>query len=207
MKIIKQSFEILTPMQNELELLEWWEKIARVCYKSENRIKPGSAVKLFNKLKYQLKHESIFEHINFTVKFITNRGFTHELVRHRIASFSQQSTRYVIPNREEGISVILPVWFGINTKDEEFETWTKSMIVSENSYFKLLKDGQTPEQARGVLPIDLKTEIVVTANLREWWHILKLRTSKEAHPQIRSLMLDLEKKFKEDYPILFGKEK
>lgn len=477
MKIIEQSFEILTPPQDEMELLKWWEPMARVCYKSEDKITDDSSIKLFKKLKYDLKHESVFEHINFTVRFITNRGVTHELVRHRIASYSQESTRYVksvskyifinnnddvinaydsgismkliskrskgkytenqvnyilsknntnkrsvgntgkvnddylntidswdkayfiglfqgdgnlrrnsnqmnisqkdmwyierfiksflkpnvtthadrdskclsfssktlynrfieigiMPNKtydqtkndviklvnsipenllvhfirglldsdgnvrffyqndkssslsvnfgltlnkhlsyilkellcnkyalnvgideceninriritdsekiipfltdmynnfifpyghpiktsrvfdflnfkfqfddygDERFKIILPMWYK-NILNPSLWTWAEHMDNSESTYSRLLDLGQTPQQARGVLPIDLKTEIVVTANLREWWHIFKLRTSKEAHPQIRDLMLGLQNEFRKQYPILF----
>lgn len=213
MKIVEQSFKILTPYQNEKKILEWWEPIARKVYKSENKICEGSALKLFNKLKYDLKHESVFEHINFTVDFTTNRGVLQELIRHRLISPTVESTRYNNYSKNKygnQISIILPVWFENFTydsieyiSDPSFHKWYISMKNAETTYFELLKKGQTPQQARGVLPIDLKTEIVVTTNIREWWHIFELRTALGAHPQIRKLMIGLLIELHENYPNLF----
>ncbi len=150
-------------------------------------------------------HETVIEHVNASVKFITNRGVTHELVRHRLCSFSQESTRYV---RYDGqMEFIKPVWWKENDLSEDIKIaqreWERAIEMAENSYQILLHRGWRPEQAREVLPNSLKTEIVTTANLREWRHIFKLRTSKAAHPQIRDLMKSCLNGFKLAVPVIF----
>jgi len=132
------------------------------------------------------------------IKFITNRGVTHELVRHRLCSFAQESTRYV---RYDGtMEFIKPEWF---SDLEAIARWEQAMYDAEEHYIFLLNNGWRPEQAREVLPNSLKTEIVVKANIREWRHIFTLRCSKAAHPQIRGLMLPLLKELKTKLPIVF----
>jgi len=196
MKIIKQSHEIIQKPENILSMIE---QAGRTCYKSEDRISAGSA-EVFSKMLLQRNHESVFEHISISVRFVSNRGVTHELVRHRLCSFSQESTRYVkYDNNKEFIQ---PVWW------EDWSTiqqnmWMESMEHAENTYKELMISGTTPEKAREVLPNSLKTEIVVTANLREWRHIFKLRCSKKAHPQIRHLMINCAEEFKSVIPIIF----
>ena len=200
MKIIQPSFEILahTP---DMELLI--EQGIRCAYKSEDRIEPGSAAKIISHVK-SLKHESTLEHGSITVKFITDRGVTHELVRHRIASFTQESTRYC--NYGKGkfgseITVIEPFFFVGN--DHAYLLWSDACLSTEKQYLALLEGGARPQEARSVLPNSLKTEIVVTANVREWRKIMELRTSKEAHPQIRQLMCPLLEVFRANWPTLF----
>ena len=202
MKLINQtwSFEILPD-----DILNKIEKIGRVCYKSEDRITKDSSEKFVRSL-IKSGHESVLEHISVSVRFITNRSVTHELVRHRLCSFSQESTRYV--KYDGKMEFINPVWFRGDTlkKDEEVLseiTFIKACYSSEIAYHKLLDNGWKPEQAREILPNALKTEIVVTANLREWRHIFKLRTSKKAHPQIRELFKSCLDGFKREIPIIF----
>jgi thymidylate synthase (FAD) len=198
MKIIKSSVEILDDL-NPGEILKKLELCGRVCYKSEDKITDESAVKFISNI-IKRGHESVLEHVSFSVRFICDRGVTHEMVRHRIASYSQESTRYC--NYAKGdfnseITVILPSFFdtGMGTASNSlvYDEWKYACISAERHYFKLLEMGATPEQARTVLPNSLKTEIIMTANIREWRHFLKLRTSKAAHPQIREvakLLLD-----------------
>ena len=204
MKLINQSWEW---MQKPFAILPLIERAGRVCYKTENKITPASASK-FVRMILKNGHESVIEHAVASVRFITNRGVTHELVRHRLASYSQESTRYVNYGGKD-MEFIRPVWFKEETKYYT-HTWGSpeqifidAITDAELSYNNLLNIGWKPEQAREVLPNALKTEVVVTANLREWRHIFKLRTSKRAHPQIRALMLDCLEGFKEDIPILF----
>jgi len=194
MKLIQQSHEILSLPENILEMLE---KAGRTCYKSEGKITRKSAPK-FVKMLRDRKHHAMIEFGDIIIKFITNRGVTHELVRHRLCSFAQESTRYV---RYDGtMEFIKPEWF---SDLEAIARWEQAMYDAEEHYIFLLNNGWRPEQAREVLPNSLKTEIVVKANIREWRHIFTLRCSKAAHPQIRGLMLPLLKELKTKLPIVF----
>jgi thymidylate synthase (FAD) len=195
MKIIKPSFEILNE-PNWREVLVLLEKAMRTCYKSEAKITEGSAEKLIRSIITR-GHESTLEHISLSVKFICDRGVSHELVRHRHCSFSQESTRYVKYDGE--MEFILPCWMDENdlytglipspyTPGTE---WKKAMICAESNYKRLISFGWSPQQARSVLPNSLKTEIVITTNLRDWRHIFKLRCDKTAHPQMREIMIPL----------------
>jgi len=196
MKIIDQSWEwVILPIL-PLETIEF---AGRTCYKSECKITPDSAEK-FVKMLIKRGHESVLEHVSASVRFVTNRGVSHELVRHRIASYSQESTRYV--DHKTKMEFIRPVWW--NDSGEQAQTaFEHALEDSEERYHSLRKHGWHPEQAREVLPNALKTEIVVTANLREWRHIFKLRTSSKAHPQMRSLMLSCLDGFKKEIPVIF----
>ncbi len=186
MKIIKPSVEILDNI-TPVEVLKKLELCGRVCYKSEDKITDESAVKFISNI-IKRGHESVLEHVSFSVRFICDRGVSHEIVRHRIASYSQESTRYC--NYSKGdfdgqITVIEPLYLEPGT--EGYEIWRKACQEAEDNYFKLLQYGCTAQEARAVLPNSLKTEIVMTANIREWRHFLKLRTSKAAHPQIKEV--------------------
>lgn len=206
MIVIEQSFKIEDSIDQK-EVYSKIEKIGRVCYKSEDRITEDSAQKFISKI-IKNGHESVLEHVNITIRFITDRGVTHELVRHRIASYSQESTRYCNYNNS-GITFIAPYFLELKkvTNNEQLGTkyiaWVNTIYTSELAYHDIIESGGTPEEARAVLPNSLKTEIIVTTNLREWRHILKLRTSKKAHPQIRNLMIGVLKEFKEKLPIIF----
>lgn len=197
MKITDQSWEWIQKPAMPLEIIE---KAGRTCYQSEDKITSGSSEK-FVKMVMNRGHESVIEHVSASVKFITNRGVMAELTRHRLCSFSVESSRYVKYN---DIEVIRPVWWD-EWSEEDQEAWKHSMLMSEKAYRLLIKRGNRPEQAREVLPNSLKTTIVCTANVREWGHIFKLRTSPQAHPQIRALMLDCLKGFQETIPVIFDK--
>jgi len=199
MKIIQQSWSWLQKPVAPLELIEL---AGRTCYKSENRISKGSAEK-FVQMIVELGHESVLEHCVASVRFITNRGVTHELVRHRLCSFSHESTRYVRYSGE--LEFIEPVWWhDQNYSKEQKDNWLEAMQHAEKYYLKALELGDKPEQAREVLPHSLKTEIVMTANLREWRHVFVMRCSNKAHPQIRVLMQDCLRGFAEEMPVIFG---
>lgn len=197
MQVIRQSCQWVTPPPvNTLEILEL---CGRVAYKSEDRITPGSAEK-FLSLILTKKHESVLEHVSASMRFITDRGVSHELVRHRIASFTQESTRYV--NYEKrGMTFVIPV--DIDTGSWQYTYWVNHMHDSEWRYNALIGTGASPQLARSVLPNSLKTEVVMTANLREWRHVFSLRTDKTAHPQMQDLMRQAVTMFKEAVPILF----
>ena len=208
MRIVEPSVEILTDINGE-EILKHIERVGRVCYKSEDKITDTSAKK-FVEMIIKSGHEAVIEHFNITVKFITNRGISHEIVRHRIASYAQESTRYVNYSKDKfgnEITVIKPSH--ISSKDvngnynESYEDWYIGCKMAEESYFKLIADGCKPQTARSVLPTCTKTEIMMTTNLREWRYFLKLRTSKAAHPDIRIIAIDLLNKFKAMIPVVF----
>ena len=198
MNIVKQSVEILTNI--DPYVIQFIEKCGRTCYKSEDKITQNSAEQ-FVKNIMKSGHESVIEHYNVTVKFICDRGISHEIVRHRLASYSQESTRYCNYSKNGEITVIEP-YFKINTREQRI-IWTAACQQAENYYFVLLKAGASPQEARAVLPNSLKTEVVMTANLREWRHFIKMRSASSAHPQIRELSLNLLEEFKSKIPIIF----
>jgi thymidylate synthase (FAD) len=207
MKLIKANYEILTPINGE-EILKTLEKVARTCYKSEDKITSESAPKLVKAL-IDRGHEAMIEFYDITVKFICDRGVSHELVRHRIASFAQESTRYV--NYSKGnfggdLVFIVPEWIkyfeGVEMNELEL-IWLDSMEKAENAYNSLIRDGWQPQQARSVLPNSLKTEINIKMNLREWRHFFGLRCAKAAHPQMRELTIPLLEELKLKIPIIF----
>ena len=212
MKIIKPSYEILTPISDGgIKELQHIEKIGRVCYKSEDRITDdGETAKKFVKMLINNGHEAMIEHSSLSVKFVVDRGVSHELVRHRIASFAQESTRYCNYSKDKfsnEITVILPCFFdtgmGILSNSLVYQEWKLACECAEERYFNLLKMGATPQQARTVLPNSLKTEITVTANYREWRNFFKLRTAEASHPQMREITIPLLKEIKTLIPIIF----
>lgn len=196
MTIIEQSHKII---QSPQEILQFIEAAGRTCYKSEDKITAGSAEE-FTKMIIRKGHESVLEHVSISVRFITNRGVSHELVRHRLCAFSQESTRYV--KYDNNMEFIKPIWWN-NWNEEKQTIWTGTMKFLEKQYQELIRMGVPPQEAREILPNSLKTEIVVTANIREWRHIFKLRCASGAHPQMRSLMQECKKDFQNNFPVLF----
>ncbi len=208
MKIISPGFEILTPVNGE-EILKAIEQAGRVCYKSEGQITEGSAEKFVAGV-IKRGHEAVLEHQSITVKFIVDRGVSHEIVRHRLAAYCQESTRYCNYGKDgfgNEITVILPCFFdtGMGTASNSmvYEEWKIACERAEISYLKLLEWGATPQEARSVLPNSLKTEVVMTANLREWRHFFKLRTAQAAHPQMREVAIPLLREFQRLIPVVF----
>lgn len=166
------------------------ERAGRTCYKSEDKITPDSASK-FVKMIMAQGHYSVIEHAVASIRLVTDRGVTHEMVRHRIASYSQESTRYCNYSKDKfstQIKVIEPPLADIAKDGLARQIWEKAMQQAEHAYLMLIQLGEKSQIARSVLPTCLKTEIVVTANLRQWCHIFELRLSKKAHPQIRQVM-------------------
>lgn len=203
MKIIKPSIDILTPIDGT-EILKHIELCGRVCYKSEEKISEGSAETFIANI-IKRGHEAVLEHYDITVKFICDRGVSHEIVRHRLASYCQESTRYCNYSKEgfgKEITVIAPCYLEPGT--EGWSLWQLSCTQAEKAYFDLLNWGCTPQEARAVLPNSLKTEVVMTANIREWRHFLKLRTSRAAHPQMREVAILLRAELERLLPGLFG---
>ncbi len=206
MRIIEPSYEILTEISyGGIKELQHIEKIGRVCYKSEDKItEDGESAKKFVKMLIGRGHEAMIEHSSLSVRFTVDRGVSHELVRHRIASFAQESTRYCNYSKDKfdnGITFIKPFFFGENTQN--YKEWIYAMGIAEKSYLQMLKDGATPQEARSVLPNSTKTEITITANYREWRNFFKLRTAKAAHPQMQEVTRLLLKELKTRLPIIF----
>lgn len=202
MKIINASYKIETPIDGA-EMLKRIEQAGRTCYKSEDRITDESAKSFVRKL-IERGHESVLEHESITVRFVCDRGVSHEIVRHRLASYSQESTRYCNYSGDRfgsGLTVIKPCF--LTEKTGAYTSWITAMFVAEKEYFAMLNWGCTPQEARSVLPNSIKTEVVMTANLREWRHFLKLRTAKAAHPQMRELTVPLLKELQERIPVVF----
>lgn len=203
MRIINPSVEFITPLNGKV-IMERLEQCGRVCYKSEDSITDGSAEK-FLKGIISRGHEAVLEHCSFTVKFICDRGVSHEIVRHRLAAYCQESTRYCNYSKDKynnEITVIEPCYLTQGT--ETYARWEKACIEAESAYFDLLNAGCSPQEARAVLPNSLKTELVMTADIREWRHFLRLRCSKAAHPQIREVATQLLEALQWDLPVLFG---
>ena len=181
--VVQQTATLLSYTPYPEKLIE---RAGRVCYKSEDKICEGSAEKMIAML-ISKGHESVLEHASATVLITTDRGITHELVRHRIASFSQESTRYVDYHKLGEMAVIPP----LDLTPDQMTIWMHAMTVAEHQYHRLRQEGCTPQQARDVLPNSLKADIVVTANFREWRTIFKQRLPKSAHPKMRMLMRDV----------------
>jgi len=231
MRLIKPSFEIISKVDGE-QILKDIEIAARTCYKSEDKIEYvaeiGNGKPMFEdyyaksarpliKMLISKGHEAMLEFGgNITVKFICDRGVSHELVRHRLCSFAQESTRYCNYGNDEHITFIIPSWSDLEPKtwdseqmingvidDNPINLWMWVMIEAEASYNRLIEMGWQPQQARSVLPNSLKTEINVSTNIRDWRHIFNLRCAPAAHPQMRELMIPLLAEFKKRIPILF----
>lgn len=204
-----QAIKAYTQIYNDFDgqkMLEKIEKVARTCYKSEEKIQEGSAAKMVASL-IKSGHEAMLEHASVTVKFVVDRGISHELVRHRLASFAQESTRYCNYSKDDfgsEITFIIPEY--LDYKSAGWNTWKETMKACEDSYFKLLDIGLTPQEARAVLPNSTKTEVVMTANLREWRHFFKLRalgTTGKPHPQMIEVTVPLLEDFKQMIPVVF----
>ena len=181
------------------------EAAGRTCYLSERVA--GDTTEAFIQRLMKRKHWSVLEHASISLRFICDRGVTHELVRHRLASYSQESTRYC--NYSKGkfgneITVIEPCFWEENSP--EYQMWKKACEFSETMYMDLLNEGATPQQARSVLPNSLKTEIVVTMNVREWRHFLEMRLVGIAgapHPQMVELAKLAYDILVDHYPLFF----
>lgn len=194
MKIVKQSWKYLFKPKGD-KLLKWIELSGRTCYKSEDKITHDSAAAFVRKI-LKSGHHSVIEHPVISIKAITDRGVTHEIVRHRIASYSQESTRYCNYGKL-GVKFIEPVDFKLDKAD-------KAILKSlEDHYNACIAKGRSPQQARYFLPNGLKTEIVITYNLREWRHFFTLRTVSGAHPQMIALANSILRQFKKDFPVIF----
>ncbi len=205
MRCVDQSATLVQCTQNAAAMLE---RIARVCYNSEDRMAcdcvdgecekcQARRDKFLGGLK-ERRHDSVFEHASATFRIVTDRGITHELVRHRLASFTQSSTRYI--KYDDDLPVVPPLF---KTADEE-AVWRVGVEQAEAAYRKLLESGVPAENARDVLPTCTAATIFVTANFREWRHILKLRLARGAHPKIRLLARIMWEALTPQCPIYFA---
>lgn len=202
MKIIDPSATIVLPMSGA-DILRHIERCGRICYKSEGRITENSADDFVRGI-IKRGHEAVLEHASFSVKFVCDRGVSHELVRHRLASYCQESTRYCNYSKEgfgNEITVIKPLY--LDAHSHGYAIWRRSCATAETAYFDLLDYGCSPQEARAVLPNSLKTEVYMTADLREWRHFFKLRTGPAAHPQMREVALMALRQMQAAVPVIF----
>jgi len=202
MKIIEPGYEILF-MEDADTIYKRIELVGRTCYKSEDKITAESAPK-FLQMLLKRGHEAMIEFSDIIVKFICDRGVSHEIVRHRLCSFAQESTRFCNYSKDKSdnqITVIRPPFW--DNYSVSYNNWLASCEKAERAYLDLLISGASPQEARSVLPNSLKTEIVVKANLREWRWFFKKRADVAAHPQMRQIVLPLLKEFKTRLPIVF----
>lgn len=210
MKIIQPSATVVNPFEEYMTTEQYMqcavkhlETVGRVCYQSGDLATTTSYEKFIRNI-IDRGHEAVIEHSGFTVRFIVDRGVSHELVRHRIASYAQESTRYCNYDREKfgnEITVIEPYYF--ENKDEQYLAWKSAMKQSESYYLLLIRQGASPQEARAVLPNSTKTELMMTANFREWRSFFKLRTPKGAHPQMRQVTIPLLRYLQSVCPVIF----
>lgn len=200
MKIIEQSYRILW---NPGDVIE---KAARTCYRSEDKItEDGSSDRKIKEMLTTLGHTAMLEHSVLSVEFTTDRAIANELVRHRLCSFAQESTRYCNYSKDKfgnELTFVQPEWLP-DYYTYEASLWVDTCAMAERNYLALLMKGLKPKDARCVLPLSLATKLVMTTNYAEWRHILKLRTAKGAHPQMRALMIPLLEKLQETIPVIF----
>ena len=213
MKLVRPGYEILTPIDG-LKEIQAIELAGRTCYKSEDKITPdGESAKKFVKMLIERGHEAMLEHSFLSVKFTCDRGVTHELVRHRLCSFAQESTRYCNYASDKfgrDVQFIIPYFFadGLmsehgNTFLKRYDIWKSACENAEKAYFELLNEGATPQEARTVLPNSTAAEIVMSGNYRQWRHVLRLRTAKDAHPQMREIMCPFGEELKRRITVIF----
>lgn len=202
MKIIPPSFEMMD-CPDGTALLQKIELAGRVCYKSEEKITPDSAAGFIRRI-LKNGHESVLEHEKLTARIVCDRGISHEIVRHRIASYSQESTRYCnysLSKYQNELTFIRPFFW--KDDPEKLRLWEEAMLTAERCYLALIARGASPQEARSVLPNSLKTELVVTMNMREWRHFFRLRAAAAAHPQMQEIAVPMLARFKEVIPVIF----
>lgn len=203
MRIIYPNWRFLTEADvlPQLQILEKLEMAARTCYRSHDATAEGSAEALIARC-IEKGHESVLEHVSLSLYLTVDRAVSHELVRHRIASYCQESQRYVA-YRGESIDVIQPEWIAVAPEIHR-NLWQQSAQHAANAYRELLARGVAAQNARSVLPNCTATHVVMTANIREWRHVLRLRTSPAAHPDMRHIMGMILADFQARYPVLFN---
>ena len=209
MKIVKAKAEILF-LDDQRAIDEIYARIetaGRTCYKSENHITPESSRK-FAAMVVRNHHEAMLEHASVMVRFTVDRGVSHEIVRHRLASFAQESTRYCNYSKDKfdnEITFIKPCFW--DYEDPLYKKLVTVLSASEVTYMHMVNNGATPQEARSVLPNSLKTEVVMTANIREWRHFFRLRAACETgmpHPQMLEVAVPLFQEMSTKMPELFS---
>ena len=211
MNIIKAGYEILSDISvGGIKELQHIERIGRICYKSEDKITDdGKSAKKFVAGLIKRGHEAMLEHSSLSVLFHVDRGVTHELVRHRIMSFAQESTRYCNYSGDKfgnEITVVKPSFWPDGDKISEYMDWEQQMRKAAETYLKLLEKGASPQEARSVLPNSTKSDIVLTGNYREWRHFFWLRAADvtgPAHPQMHEVAQPLLDEVHSRIPIVF----
>lgn len=198
MKFVKQEVSCNYP-ENPISMLRRLERAGRISHKSEDNITEDS-YKSFLKMLIKLGHESVLEHATLTVHAITERGISHEIVRHRIGSYTQESTRYCNYTNDK-FDGELTLIASDDILDDSYAL--ECLLYIETCYRHLIKKGIRPEMARDILPNCLKTEIIMTYNIRSWRHFFKERLNKNAHPKIRELAMLILKDFHKNIPVLF----
>lgn len=212
MKLIEPSATLIAKTQligdSSLESpMKLIEQAGRTCYKSESKTSKDSWKPFVNMIKAK-GHESVLEHVSATIRIICDRGVSHEIVRHRIASFSQESTRYCnYSPTKKSMTFVKPFWYSLpDVSPDKIAQFKEAMLFAEAAYNKLIALGSTPQEARAVLPNALKTEIVATMNLRSWKHFLELRLSPQAHPDMRIVARLIKDQLMFNFPVVFESE-
>lgn len=197
MKVIDPS--VIVSLQSAPHfIMQTIEEAGRTCYKSKDKINETSYVAFIERL-VRRGHEAMLEHGYATAHFRIDRGISHELVRHRLASFAQESTRYC-NYKDKDVEFVKP---SAELDADSMNVWSSHMQECEVAYNKLIKAGYSPQVARAVLPNSLATDLVVTANLREWRTIFKFRCAKDAHPDMRYIMIRLLNDMHKLFPPVF----
>lgn len=200
MIVVEPSATLLAGTMRGQDALKAIEMAGRLSWKSEGKATEDSAAP-FVKMLIRAGHESVLEHVSASARFVVDRGVSHEIVRHRLAAYTQESTRYCNYSKSNEIAFVRPLFWQYG--DGFYEKWEYACTICERVYLCLIRDGATPQEARAVLPNSLKTELVMTANLREWRHFFTLRTAPAAHPQMRQVVVPLLAEFKAAFPIVF----
>lgn len=200
---MQPSFEILTDLDGT-DILRRLEAAARTCYKSEDRTtgKPADTERFIERI-LGVEHESVIEHCGASVRVICDRGISHEIVRHRLMSYSQESSRYCRYSKSKFGSGITVIDISSHMTPAQYKVWERAMLQAEAAYLDLLSLGAKAQIARSVLPNSTKTELVMTGNMRSWRHFFRLRTAKSAHPQMREIATPMCRTFQSRIPVLF----
>lgn len=208
MRIIERPYAEIdweTAESGTLSILQRIEVAGRTAHKSEDKIEPGSEVSFADMIMAK-GHYSVLEHVSVSARVICDRGLSHEIVRHRLAAYTQESTRFCNYSKDKfgtEITVVLPSFLWEDPDELSWRVWHELQLASERTYFELLDMGVKPQFARSVLTNALKTEIVMTLNLRAWRHFFFMRTSKAAHPDMQYLAGMMLDEFRDHIPILF----
>lgn len=209
MQVIQAGSKFADPNLDGMKLLRIIEMAGRICYQSEPKDDSDEGVQKFVRGLIKRHHEAVLEHAVVSVIFTCDRGVSHELVRHRIAAYCQESSRYC--SYKGQLKVIdLATGFKYDLNDpidqKKYAVWTRHCQMSEQDYNEMIDLGAQPQEARSVLPTSTKTQVFATFNLREWRHVFNLRAlglTGPPHPQMLEVMVDLLEAFKIKIPVVF----